>query len=124
MVSHTWWWHAVPVLRGRTALQCYFDLMYSFHNRFKQLYSDADNLIQEIAIGMGPDGELRYPSFRSEKWEFPGVRSSFHLSYRLVSSSPVCMLISGLCEDFPGRNCEVFCPRGPVDSCAKVSEAI
>lgn len=63
----------MPVLRGRTALQCYFDLMHSFHHRFGHLYSDSDSLVQEVTIGMGPAGELRYPSFRSEKWEFPGI---------------------------------------------------
>lgn len=63
----------MPILKGRTALQCYFDLMHSFHHKFRPLYSDDGGLVKEVAIGMGPAGELRYPSFRSEKWEFPGI---------------------------------------------------
>lgn len=96
---------AVPLLRGRTALDCYFDFMSSFHQRFKHLYADQAAVIHEVTVGtpvsiqprypvshfgvlvhhpsqriqtvlaagMGPQGELRYPSFRSERWTFPGI---------------------------------------------------
>eukprot|EP00892_Ulva_mutabilis_P000606 jgi/Ulvmu1/10546/UM064_0084.1 len=63
----------VPLLKGRTALDCYFDFMNSFHHRFEHLYADKGGVIHELTIGMGPQGELRYPAFRSEKWMFPGI---------------------------------------------------
>lgn len=40
---------AVPLLRGRTALDCYFDFMNSFHHQFEHLYADV---IHEVTIGM------------------------------------------------------------------------
>lgn len=47
----------VPLLSGRTALQCYEDFMLSFVNKFE---SFIGTVIEEISIGLGPSGELRY----------------------------------------------------------------
>lgn len=47
----------VPLLSGRTALQCYEDFMLSFVNKFE---SFIGSVIEEISIGLGPSGELRY----------------------------------------------------------------
>lgn len=39
------------------------------------IYSSGDNLFQEIQVGMGPCGELRYPSYPESNgtWKFPGI---------------------------------------------------
>ncbi|KAF3508359.1 hypothetical protein F2Q69_00004231 [Brassica cretica] len=62
----------LPVLRGRTPVQCYSDFMRAFRDNFKHLLGDT---IVEIQVGMGPAGELRYPSYPEQDgtWNFPGI---------------------------------------------------
>jgi beta-amylase len=62
----------IPALKGRTPVQCYADFMRSFRDNFQDLLGDV---IVEIQCGMGPAGELRYPSYpESEgRWRFPGI---------------------------------------------------
>ncbi|KAA8525951.1 hypothetical protein F0562_007949 [Nyssa sinensis] len=63
---------SLPVLRGRTPIQVYSDFMRSFQCRFKNYLGDV---IVEIQVGMGPCGELRYPSYPESNgtWKFPGI---------------------------------------------------
>ncbi|KAA3455685.1 beta-amylase 1, chloroplastic-like [Gossypium australe] len=60
------------VLKGRSPVQCYADFMRAFKDNFKHLLGDT---IVEIQVGMGPAGELRYPSYPEENgiWKFPGI---------------------------------------------------
>ncbi|CAN6547648.1 unnamed protein product [Malus baccata var. baccata] len=62
----------LPVLKGRTPVQCYADFMRAFRDNFKHLLGDT---IVEIQVGMGPAGELRYPSYPESNgtWKFPGI---------------------------------------------------
>ncbi|XP_038905124.1 inactive beta-amylase 4, chloroplastic isoform X2 [Benincasa hispida] len=62
----------LPLFCGRTALQCYEDFISNFVTKFDRLIGD---LIQEISIGLGPSGELRYPAhpFNDGRWKFPGI---------------------------------------------------
>ncbi|KAH7431112.1 hypothetical protein KP509_08G030100 [Ceratopteris richardii] len=62
----------LPVLKGRTPVQVYADYMRSFRDAFKDLLGDT---IVEIQVGMGPAGELRYPSYPESNgtWRFPGI---------------------------------------------------
>lgn len=46
-----------PLFYGRTGLQCYEDFMLSFADKFGSLMG---TLIEEISVGLGPCGELRY----------------------------------------------------------------
>ncbi|KAL1371055.1 beta-amylase 3, chloroplastic [Arachis hypogaea] len=63
---------STPVLKGRTPLQVYSDYMKSFHDRFRNYLG---SVIVEIQVGMGPCGELRYPSYPESNgtWRFPGI---------------------------------------------------
>ncbi|KAJ1386576.1 Glycoside hydrolase, family 14 [Sesbania bispinosa] len=63
---------SMPVLRGRTPLQVYSDYMRSFRDRFRDYLG---SVIIEIQVGMGPCGELRYPSYPESNgtWRFPGI---------------------------------------------------
>ncbi|PNX88655.1 beta-amylase chloroplastic-like, partial [Trifolium pratense] len=63
---------SVPVLRGRTPIQVYADYMRSFRDRFSDYLG---SVISEIQVGMGPCGELRYPSYPESNgtWRFPGI---------------------------------------------------
>eukprot|EP00440_Ansanella_granifera_P076488 gb/GFBE01083001.1/.p1 GENE.gb/GFBE01083001.1/~~gb/GFBE01083001.1/.p1 ORF type:complete len:475 (+),score=118.47 gb/GFBE01083001.1/:1-1425(+) len=55
----------------RTALQCYQDYMTAF---VKAMGSHFGTTICELQVGMGPCGELRYPSYlMSNGWNWPGV---------------------------------------------------
>ncbi|XP_010919815.1 beta-amylase 3, chloroplastic [Elaeis guineensis] len=62
----------LPVLRGRTPIQVYADFMRSFRERFSDYLGDV---IVEIQVGLGPCGELRYPSYPESNgtWRFPGI---------------------------------------------------
>ena len=52
-------------------MECYRDLMRSFRDAFA---SEIGHLIEEVVIGSGPCGELRYPSYvEANGWRFPGV---------------------------------------------------
>ncbi|WOK94867.1 hypothetical protein Cni_G03572 [Canna indica] len=60
------------VLLGRTALEVYFDFMRSFRVEFNEFFEDGT--ICEVEIGLGPCGELRYPSYPvSHGWRYPGI---------------------------------------------------
>ncbi|KAK8587387.1 hypothetical protein V6N13_086373 [Hibiscus sabdariffa] len=63
---------SIPVLRGRTPIQAYTDYMRSFCERFRDYLG---RVIVEIQVGMGPCGELRYPSYPESNgtWKFPGI---------------------------------------------------
>jgi beta-amylase len=63
---------SLPVLRGRTPIQVYSDFMRSFQQRFTDYLG---NVIVEVQVGMGPCGELRYPSYPESNgtWSFPGI---------------------------------------------------
>ncbi|KAL2489728.1 Beta-amylase 3 [Forsythia ovata] len=63
---------SLPVLRGRTPIQAYSDYMKSFRERFNDYMG---KVIVEIQVGMGPCGELRYPSYPESNgtWRFPGI---------------------------------------------------
>ncbi|XP_038876128.1 beta-amylase 1, chloroplastic-like [Benincasa hispida] len=62
----------LPVLKGRAPVQCYVDFMRAFKQNFNHLLG---NTIVEIQVGMGPAGELRYPSYPEQNgtWRFPGI---------------------------------------------------
>ncbi|KAG0453979.1 hypothetical protein HPP92_025283 [Vanilla planifolia] len=62
----------LPLLKGRTPVQCYADFMRSFRDRFAAMLGST---IVEIQVGMGPAGELRYPSYPEldGTWKFPGI---------------------------------------------------
>lgn len=47
------------VLYGRSPLECYTDYMREFRNAFAD---EIGELIEEIIVGSGPCGELRYPA--------------------------------------------------------------
>ena len=57
-------------LGDRTPLEMYKDFMKHFRNHFdKYFYS---NTITKVEVGLGPCGELRYPSYLLSRWDFPG----------------------------------------------------
>lgn len=61
----------VGLLKGRSPIQCYTEFMHAFREEFT---SDLASVIQEIIVGCGPCGELRYPSYpESNGWRFPGI---------------------------------------------------
>ncbi|KAK9198262.1 hypothetical protein WN944_013446 [Citrus x changshan-huyou] len=62
----------IPLLRGRTPIQVYSDYMRSFRERFRDYLGDV---VQEIQVGLGPCGELRYPAYPESNgtWKFPGI---------------------------------------------------
>ncbi|KAH9310166.1 hypothetical protein KI387_038077 [Taxus chinensis] len=60
----------LPLFEGRSPLQMVSGVLQSFRATFSDYIG---NTLVEISIGLGPDGELRYPSFPEGIWKFPGV---------------------------------------------------
>ncbi|KAL6871501.1 hypothetical protein ACP4OV_014330 [Aristida adscensionis] len=61
-----------PLFYGRTAIQLYADFMKSFRENMADFLNSG--LIVDIEVGLGPAGELRYPSYpESQGWVFPGI---------------------------------------------------
>lgn len=62
----------VPCLFGRSPVQAYTDFITAFVDEFFDLMGHN---ITEITVGLGPAGELRYPSYPEGdgRWRFPGV---------------------------------------------------
>uniref|UniRef100_A0A7N0TBN6 Beta-amylase n=1 Tax=Kalanchoe fedtschenkoi TaxID=63787 RepID=A0A7N0TBN6_KALFE len=61
-----------PLFGGRTAVQIYSDYMKSFRESMSD-FLEAE-VISDIEVGLGPAGELRYPSYpQSLGWVFPGI---------------------------------------------------
>lgn len=53
-------------------MQVYFDFMRSFRTEFDDLF--CEGLVTAVEIGLGPNGELKYPSFPERMgWRYPGV---------------------------------------------------
>uniref|UniRef100_A0A3B5XXR1 Beta-amylase n=1 Tax=Triticum aestivum TaxID=4565 RepID=A0A3B5XXR1_WHEAT len=76
---------AMPVLKGRTPVQCYSDFMRAFRDHF------ADFLCNTIAVrrtSLGPAGELRFPSYPESNGtgRFPGIGASNATTGYLLSS--------------------------------------
>lgn len=59
------------IFRGRTPLAIYHDFLASFGQTFGKYLNDS--VIEEIEVGAGPTGELRYPAYQLDKWSFPGI---------------------------------------------------
>lgn len=57
--------------KNRTLIQVYTDYMSAFATQMKSYISDGT--IDNVQVGGGPCGELRYPSYPSAKWNFPGI---------------------------------------------------
>jgi beta-amylase len=60
------------IFEGRTPIEIYRDFMEAFKDTFLSL---IPNIITSMDIGMGPAGELRFPSYPMEnnRWRFPGI---------------------------------------------------
>lgn len=54
----------------RTPMDMYRDWMEAFSEAFG---SDLGSLITELMVGMGPCGELRYPSYPLDRWNYCGI---------------------------------------------------
>ncbi|CAI0472130.1 unnamed protein product [Linum tenue] len=68
----TWGIDKERVLKSRTALEVYFDYMRSFRVECDEFFQDG--VISEIEVGLGPCGELRYPSYPAKHgWTYPGI---------------------------------------------------
>ncbi|KAM7498252.1 hypothetical protein LguiA_022666 [Lonicera macranthoides] len=62
----------MPLFGQRTAVEIYADYMTSFRENMAD-FLQAE-LLTDIEVGLGPAGELRYPSYpQNQGWEFPGI---------------------------------------------------
>lgn len=62
----------MPLFNGRTAIQMYSDYMRSFRESMSDFLKAG--VIIDIEVGLGPAGELRYPSYpETQGWAFPGI---------------------------------------------------
>ncbi|KAG6416952.1 hypothetical protein SASPL_124393 [Salvia splendens] len=62
----------LPIFRGRTTIEMYKDFMQSFREEMVDLMESET--IMDIEVGLGPAGEMRYPSYPQDQgWKFPGI---------------------------------------------------
>ncbi|KAI5080106.1 hypothetical protein GOP47_0005585 [Adiantum capillus-veneris] len=63
---------SLPLIGGRSPVQVYQDFLESFRESFGPYFGET---IVEVIMGLGPEGELRYPAYREGNglWKFPGV---------------------------------------------------
>jgi len=54
----------------RTAVEMYIDFIQSFAFNFFNLF---DTVIYEVKVGLGPAGQLKYPAFPANMWQYPGA---------------------------------------------------
>ena len=75
----------------RTPVRAYADFVSAFATRFRSAL--AAGTITEVTVGLGPAGELRYPSYPEGdgRWRFPGVGAfqcyDAHLKRSLASAA-------------------------------------
>ncbi|EEF46659.1 Beta-amylase, putative [Ricinus communis] len=61
-----------PLFHGRTSIEMYTDYMKSFRENMSDFLKAG--VIIDIEVGLGPAGELRYPSYpQTQGWVFPGI---------------------------------------------------
>ena len=60
-------------LGERTPLEMYQDFMMNFKNHFNKYIENKT--ITKIEVGLGPCGELRYPSYLLSRWKYPAIGS-------------------------------------------------
>jgi beta-amylase len=58
------------IFGGRSPLQIYHDFFVAFNKAFS---SYMPHVINEVQVGMGPAGELRYPGYQSDRWQYCGI---------------------------------------------------
>lgn len=85
----------------RTPLECYRDFMAAFLAACKEFIGST---VCELQVGMGPCGELRYPSYMMAKgWQYPGVglvtADDEHMRNKLKADVGVNALPAGLPSD-------------------------
>jgi len=57
-------------IKGRTPVCIYSDFMQAFSRQFDKFFH---TVLKKVQVGLGPAGELRYPSFPLSKWCYPGA---------------------------------------------------
>lgn len=68
----TWGVDRERVLKGRNALEVYYDFMRSFRQTFECFFEDKTIVCVEIGLGAG--GELQYPAHsKAHGWMYPGI---------------------------------------------------
>lgn len=60
-----------PLFQGRTALQLYTDFLMDLESTFRPYLQKGT--INQLQIGLGPAGEMRYPSYQLDKWSYCGI---------------------------------------------------
>eukprot|EP00163_Fabomonas_tropica_P005787 TRINITY_DN1541_c0_g1_i6.p2 TRINITY_DN1541_c0_g1~~TRINITY_DN1541_c0_g1_i6.p2 ORF type:complete len:147 (-),score=34.13 TRINITY_DN1541_c0_g1_i6:786-1226(-) len=72
------------LFNGLTAVQVYAAYMSSFAQNFAMYFNGT---ISEVEIGLGPAGEMRYPSYPSAHWQVSIHHLSLSLSIYLSNAS-------------------------------------
>lgn len=87
----------LPLLRGRTPVHVYADFCASFRHAFAD-YLGESGTIQEVSVGMGPAGEMRFPSYPQgdTRWSFPGVGEFQCYDKYMLSTLEACAELDGV----------------------------
>lgn len=73
--------------------------MRSFRVEFDEFFEDG--IISEIEVGLGPCGELRYPSYAVKHgWRYPGIGEFQVLLSCFVSDTTSCCIVHMMTQFF------------------------
>lgn len=82
---------------GRTPVQIYSDFMTAFKNTFS---SYIPSVVNEVQVGLGPAGELRYPGYQLQqnRWSYCGVGAFQCYDANMKNSLSAAAIIAGHAE--------------------------
>jgi len=111
-------------IEGRTPVQLYEDWMVALRDAFQEDISAG--VVSQVMVGMGTDGELKYPSYENGPWTFPGIGmfqafdqhalASLARAVKLANApaswaEPPCADVTGNSNSFPNQT-EYFSVEG------------
>eukprot|EP00440_Ansanella_granifera_P010611 gb/GFBE01011513.1/.p1 GENE.gb/GFBE01011513.1/~~gb/GFBE01011513.1/.p1 ORF type:complete len:495 (+),score=74.32 gb/GFBE01011513.1/:1-1485(+) len=89
---------------GRTPLEMYTDWFAAFATEFR---AELGTTIVEVMVGLGPAGEMRYPSYPLGPWTFPGIGEFQCYDQHALASLEMAAATSA---------CQRTCSQPPVSS--------
>lgn len=84
----------LPIFGGRTPVDIYADFMSSFQKTFAKY---IPSVVNEVQVGMGPAGELRYPGYQLQenRWSYCGVGAFQCYDANMKASLRAAAIIAG-----------------------------
>ncbi|CAL5977235.1 Beta-amylase [Hexamita inflata] len=90
----------------RSPISIYSQFMSAFRSKFISFINDG--IIQTVLIGLGPNGELRFPSTPNQKWKYPGIGMFQASDWRMLEQFRKDAFDAGFDYKFPPTNAGTY----------------